>query len=66
MTSDEKEMLLSYMCSEGYRRDTELLSAKECYQRKHSEIALLRLLWAHIAQATYNKVIHDIAALLNI
>lgn len=66
MTADEKELLLSYICSEGYRRDSELVSAKDAYFRKRNEIALLRLLRAHIAQATYNKIIHDITALLNI
>lgn len=66
MTETEKDLLRAYLVNEGMRRDSDLIVARQVYLHNRSETGCIRILRAHIAKATFDKLAHDLCALLNI
>lgn len=70
MTNEEKELFKMYLVNEGFRRDSELISARHAYlqtsRRSFNDVLCLRLLRAHVAKSVFDKICHDLCALLDI
>ena len=66
MTETEKDLLRAYLTNEGLRRDSEVITARQVYLHHKTETGCMRILRAHIAKATFDKLAHDLCALLNI
>lgn len=70
MNSEEITIIKAYLINEGLRRDSEVICARQAYlnssHNSRADTACMRLLRAHVAKATFDKVCNDLCALLNI
>lgn len=66
MTEDEKNIIKMYFVNEALRLHMEVLDCKSLYDTKGTVRACMKLLGAVSAKESFDKVYHDLCALLSI
>ena len=66
MNQTEKDLLRAYLVNQGLRFDTELINARQVYLHHKTETGCIRILRAHISKVVFDKIAHDLSALLNL
>ena len=66
MNQTEKDLIRAYLVNQGLRFDAELINARQLYIHHKTETGCLRILRAHISKLIFDKIAHDLTALLNL
>lgn len=66
MTEKEKELLLMYLANQGLRFDADVELAEGLFYLDRSASRALSLFYAYACKKIFDKISHDICALLHI
>lgn len=62
---NDREKILLYLHQESFRRSEELEIAKGNYYGHKDTLSVMALLRCHIAKAVFDKLAHDLCALMD-